>query len=83
MFFSREELNEIFYDCGHPYLDKDFTMKEVRAILNKLKCRKAPGPDGILNVFLKELPFSWVNYLTSLSNVIFNTGVVPSSWCIS
>lgn len=72
--------NEIYYDCSHPFLDKDFTVEEVRMILNQLKNGKTPGPDDVSNEFLKDLPYCWVEYLTKLFNVVFDSGVVPGDW---
>lgn len=45
-----------FFDCHHPSLDRDFTVREVLSVLNNLKNEKAPGPDGIPNEFYKWLP---------------------------
>lgn len=75
--------DEMYYDCSHTSLDKDFTVEEVRMILNQLKNGKTPGPDDISNEFLKELPYCWVDYLAKFFNAVFNSEVVPSDWCTS
>ncbi|CAB1119083.1 unnamed protein product [Ectocarpus sp. CCAP 1310/34] len=40
-------------DVGNVELEKEFTEDEVEACVNKLKCHKAAGADGIVNEFMK------------------------------
>ena len=48
-----------------------------------LSNNKAPGTDLIKNEFLKNSPVSVVNLLiTSLFNLVLNTGIVPTTWTI-
>ena len=38
-----------------------FNIGDIYKILNKLKLGKSPGEDGIHNIFLKNLPFDYIN----------------------
>lgn len=69
-----------FTDCRHPVLDIDITPIELSRILNKLKINKAPGPDGIHNIFYKTLPINAKMYMLNMFNKILNTGNIPNSW---
>jgi hypothetical protein len=52
----------------------------VLNIIRKLKNRKAPGPDGIPNEVLKQLPIIAVKYFTSNIHAIRRCGFFPHSW---
>ena len=62
------------------FLDRPFTIKEVKIIIENLKTGKAAGHDGIVNEALKEAPDSFVNRLTVLFNRVKDQSQVPRSW---
>jgi Endonuclease/Exonuclease/phosphatase family. len=53
---------------------------ELRWQIKHLKDRKAPGPDGIQNIVLKQLPIIAIEYLSKLINGIFHTKYFPATW---
>ena len=53
---------------------------EVRACIDQLKPRKAPGPDAIPPELLKTFPEWWASLLAALFTVINKTGLMPDSW---
>lgn len=54
-------------------------VQEVETVLSRTR-NSSPGPDGIYNVFLKELPTNAIEYLTRLFNEIITTGEFPDKW---
>lgn len=52
-------------------------IEEVRKALGKMKCGKAPGPDGLCVDFLKVLGDGAVLKLTDLCNAIYSSGRLP------
>ena len=60
-------------------LNSSFSVDGVKKCIHKLKSRKCPGPDNILNKFLKYSP---KNILELYTYVILKCGVVPQQWCI-
>ena len=54
--------------------------KEVKWIIRHLKNRKAPGPDGINNRVLKELPDSAVKVISTIINAILALKHFPPRW---
>lgn len=55
---------------------------EVVEIVKKLKTRKAPGPDNISNLLIKNLPNSGLEVLTKVLNHCCNSFKFPLSWKI-
>jgi hypothetical protein len=53
---------------------------EIRSILKRLKNRKAPGPDGINNLVLKNLPRMVLVYLTYVFNACMKIQYFPEQW---
>ncbi|CAG5084824.1 Similar to LINE-1 reverse transcriptase homolog (Nycticebus coucang) [Cotesia congregata] len=70
----------VFYDARHPYMDADITSGEVYLALKRCKKNKAPGPDGITNEFLQNLPHNWLMYLEALLNKCWNKEDIPDYW---
>ena len=62
------------------FLDKDFTISEVTAILKGLGNGKAAGHDELVNEALKEAPLSFTCLLTKLFNMVKARGQVPKAW---
>ena len=78
----KENTGLIFHlmDARHPYLDQDIQLRELNTTLNKLKPKKAPGPDGITNEFLKYSPHNMRKQLLDLMNRTLHTGEIPQYW---
>ena len=61
-------------------LNKPITMDELSKALKNLKNNKATGPDGIKNEEIKATFELMKNFYLKLFNLIFDSGVFPSSW---
>ena len=62
------------------FLDKDFTIEDVRNVIQSLGVGKASGWDAIPNEALKEASRCLVTKLLILYNRVKNKGEVPSAW---
>ena len=60
--------------------NEEFTMRELKRQLKKLKDKKAPGPDGVWNTMLKKLPETFMVQLLRLFNMTWEKSAVPRSW---
>ena len=58
----------------------NFTRKDIRLTINKLKPYKAPGLDGIQNVVLKECADIIINNLCFIFKAILELNAYPSRW---
>ena len=57
--------------------------RELIKAIKKLKINSSPGDDGIQNIFLKKLPFEYVQkVLLRLINLAFCKGI-PKDWKIA
>ena len=63
-------------------LDAPVTFEEVELTIKKLKHSKACGKDIIRNEFLKNCPVEMLHVLVKLFNVVLDSGIVPTEWCI-
>ena len=70
------------HDNDDIILNSSFSVDEVKKCIHKLKTNKCPGPDNILNEFLKYSPQNILELYTDIFNVILKCGVVPQQWCI-
>lgn len=61
-------------------LDAPFSVSEVRAALQGLNGRSAPGPDGISNRLLRNLDDGSIELLTKEINEAWAAGTVPDAW---
>lgn len=61
-------------------LSNDITQQEVNAAIDKLKCDKAPGSDGVPSEFFKCIKFDISPYLAQLFTQILNSGRFPNAW---
>ena len=68
-------------EANHSFNDP-FTFEELKAHILLLKNNKASGYDRILNEHLKNCPDSLIRLLTKYFNVVLDSGLVPSDWCI-
>ena len=62
------------------FLDKKFSVQEVREVLQGLGSGKASGHDDVPNECLKEAPSSFIHKLTILYNRVLEQSQVPRSW---
>ncbi|CAH2085255.1 unnamed protein product [Euphydryas editha] len=56
------------------------TLSELRKAVLRLPKRKAPGPDGVTNAALMQLPVGCLAALTRTFNGILQTGHFPEMW---
>lgn len=56
------------------------TLPEIQLIVSRFKDGKAPGPDGISNIILKEIVKCCAEQLIRLLNSCLQKGVFPSIW---
>lgn len=54
--------------------------REIAKAIQKTKPRKAPGPDGIQNIALKNLPKKAIVQLTYIYNSCLKKSYFPASW---
>ena len=57
-------------------------MEEVELMITKLKNAKACGNDLIRNEFLKNCPLQMRGIIVDFFNIVLDSGIVPSEWCI-
>ena len=62
------------------FLDKDFSVEEVKKIVRALGNGKAAGHDEVVNEALKHAPDSFHQLLTKLFNMVKSRSKVPRSW---
>ena len=67
-------------DDPNGFLNKDFSVEEVKEMIRALGSGKAAGWDEVPNEALKEGPTVLVRVLVRLYNTVKNSGVVPESW---
>ncbi|KAI5720558.1 hypothetical protein M8J77_008569 [Diaphorina citri] len=68
-----------FPDVLREQMDSDFCMGELEKGISNLKSGKSPGPDNVLNEYLKILQDDWKRQLLSFINFIFNGGRIPDT----
>ena len=74
--------NDIMSDNNNE-INFDFTLEELDFLINKLKNNKASGFDNVINEFIKYSSRELRKTLVVLFNIILNSGIVPTAWCIS
>lgn len=72
--------NTPFYDARHPTLDSNITTWEVEHAIKKLKLKKSPGPDGLKNEFIKNLPQIGIEKIANCFSNILEKEIPPKSW---
>lgn len=60
-------------------LDEEFTVAEIRAALQKLNTKSAPGPDGITNRTLRNLDDQAIENITQYINECWTEGTIPKT----
>ena len=61
-------------------MSQPITIKEIEAAIKQLKCKKAPGPDGVTNDMIKHLGPTAKKTLLELFNESWKNGTVPALW---
>lgn len=64
------------------YINNPFTYDEIYKASRKLKNNKSCGSDFIINEFIKNCPDSALILITSLFNIILDSGILPKSWTL-
>ena len=59
-------------------MSQPITMKEIEAAIQQLKCKKAPGPDGVTNDTIKHLGSVAKKTLIELFSESWKNGTVPA-----
>ena len=62
-------------------LNQNFTMEELKQCIKNLDYKKAVGPDGIANAFLKHATDELLGILLKFLNLNIKHGMVSSNWC--
>ena len=62
------------------WISREFSVKEVKALVHNLKNNKAAGVDSIPNEALKNAPEEFLVILTKLFNLMLKTAKLPSGW---
>ncbi|KAI5746163.1 hypothetical protein M8J77_000641 [Diaphorina citri] len=65
-------------DVTRDKMDCDFNMIELNKCISKLKNGKSPGPDNLLNEYLKTLDGNCRNELLNFLNFLFDGGDPPT-----
>lgn len=73
----------LLYDAEPSTLRFQTRPSEIKKCLSKLKRRKAPGPDEIHNILLKNLSQKAIVFLTKLFNACFRHAYFPQQWKIA
>ena len=71
---------DVFKDIDNSGINEPFTEQEILKCIRALKNNKAPGVDCITNEMLKNVPPNVLSVITTVFNIILDTGVVPISW---
>lgn len=79
----RERCMDTFTDVRHPTLDTEITPTEVLEAARRLSNKKAPGPDGIKNEFLKAIPAQVVPMIAACFTHILESETTPDTWAES
>lgn len=81
------ELNEFLANGNESktfnMLDSNIKDKEILQSVRKLKNNKATGLDNVKNEMLKHGVSTFLPCLSKLFNMIFSSGIYPSSWATS
>ena len=80
--FNEFDTNRIMINNNNE-INSDFTLDEVDNMVNKLKNNKANGIDNVINEFIRYSPIEVRFAIVRLFNIVLNTGIVPTDWCIS
>ena len=74
-----ENIEDNVVDDEH-FLNRPISPEEVLFALQKLKSKKAAGPDGIIGELLKYSNEHVVPFFVKLFNALFDNGIFPEDW---
>ena len=75
---SSSENKELQKKASHiKAMEEEFTMQELRSSIKKLKSKKGPGPDGVMNDMLRHLGSAAINVLLGSFNQSWKQERVP------
>ncbi|KAL1415835.1 hypothetical protein MTO96_028618 [Rhipicephalus appendiculatus] len=61
-------------------IDAPFTLRELTAAISALRRRCTPGPDGITNQMIANLPEELRSSLLTYFNYVWESGNIPPTW---
>ncbi|XP_070386411.1 uncharacterized protein [Dermacentor albipictus] len=61
-------------------LDRDFSQQEIKAVLQTIKTKSAPGPDKVTNKMLRNLDDQVMSRMTDYINECWRNGGIPDEW---
>ena len=64
------------------HINLPITKDEIFKCVRKLKNEKASGEDEIIKEYVNNTMNQFINVYEKLFNVIFDNGIMPSSWLI-
>ena len=79
------DIEKVLCKVSHPsneYLNREFTLEELKIVIKTLINKKAVGPDSIPNEFIKAAPPELLNLLLKYLNLNLKRGMTCSSWCL-
>lgn len=81
---AEEEKEEITFnsnqDTGSQYhLNNPISLKELTSTIDSTK-NSSPGPDGIPNILIKQLPTEGIETLLKIYNLIWTKNIFPKVW---
>lgn len=71
---------ELAFQNVNQALEAPITNSEITEALEKCKNNKAPGTDGLLYAFLKNLPKNWFLHISFPFNKVSEQAKIPDSW---
>ena len=78
--FTKRTMDRCRLQCDCGVYCADLTTSELCKAIAELKCRKAPGADGITNEMIQHLPPSGIYLLLHLANLSWRLKRCPGNW---
>lgn len=79
----KKSINSLKKDKSSTPVTEFFHISELQYVIKSLKTRKAPGDDGILNIFIKNLPLSFKKIFLNIFNACLKISHFPISWKVA
>ena len=76
----RQETRELGHNSNSSCMTSPIRMDELISAIKALRCKKAPGPDGVSNDMIKHFGPNTKHTLLKIINRSWRTGAVPSAW---
>ncbi|XP_075553591.1 uncharacterized protein LOC142586226 [Dermacentor variabilis] len=58
----------------------EFTLRELRIVLNRRQRRSAPGSDGVTHQVLRNMDAAQLPSLLEVFNSVWRSGIIPADW---